>query len=420
MNIVKEQLKEMSFSIEEPENYSIINRDINSILLDEKNFEVLEENVKTIVIWWTNWIWKEIVEKLEKENINRLNIWSRNKETNLENNFIWWDIFDTNSEAYKTILELAESEEPLKIILNAGFNMDKTPKEIDWKNYKDAIDPITWEVWEDITNENVTITPQEKNQIRKKIADRQIAFYKTFFETLSNRESKEKITIVFSNWTIAKYKESPFLKDSMYWYSKQETTKIITNLFWKLKEKNVHVKDVFLALVETDMLKVELLEQTAKLAKILSPYFPLEWKEMNQQWLLNPENIWNFLFKISQINPSKISDQISIINEYDMDIEKISENFEKQKMKIIKLIKNKNFKKEDNYFLLNDDLIDFLLELREKSLDIYYEKNKSKKIKKANLYKTLDIFKENLKTIDKKINFEHLVYLSLKAENNYP
>ncbi len=384
---------------------------LNQIFLDDT----------TVVIWWNGWIWGEVIKILNKNNKKYISIWSRTQPTDINKGFIGWDIYDKNSEAYKVIMkQICNSQSAINIILNAGFNMDKTPKEINWKTYRDAINPKTWEIWEDIMNQNIQITNKEKNKIRREITESQINFYKDFFKNLSERESNKNINVVFSNWTIAKYKESLFLKDSMYWYSKQETTKIITKLFWKLKDKNVNVKDIYLALVETDMLKIDLLDQTAKLAKILSPYFPLDWKEMEQKDLLDPKDIANFLCEILNKKADEIPDQIAVVSKDDLNVSEIQKQFKIQKPKMIEFIKLKNLKKEGDFFILDETLISFLLELRKVWLDVYYEKNKHNIVKKDNLYKTLGVFESNLKTLDKKINFEHLLYLCFKAENNYP
>gem|GEM_PF-5823739 len=85
---------------------------------------------------------------------------------------------------------------------------------------------------------------------------------------------------------------------------------------------------------------------------------------MEQKDLLDPKDIANFLCEILNKKADEIPDQIAVVSKDDLNVSEIQKQFKIQKPKMIEFIKLKNLKKEGDFFILDETLISFLLELR--------------------------------------------------------
>jgi len=197
MNKSIEELKKMKFSTEKPDNYNIINNNINSLLLYEKKFEKILEDAKKILekwwilitwAWW--WIWEKIFD-IWKEEIEFVPIWSRKtasqmaelfRESNNSNTYAWWNLFkEEENHARKLLVSPEIANANWSTLYIAAINPDPAPlidenwnildevgqiinpNNIELNSYWNTINPETGKEWEE------SITEEEKNNIRENI-----------------------------------------------------------------------------------------------------------------------------------------------------------------------------------------------------------------------------------------------------------
>lgn len=444
---------------------------------NEVNTILTGNEYEKVIIWPRTGIWKDISNILYENGISFTPVWSRNEWTiqeiskwaNPDKEGYSWDVFKPETEANKYIIESLPNKKSI-IYLSAGMDMDPyrmldpninpntfaewdgwiddiQKEAIRWKAIlgagdewykkfkniivKDIINPETWQKWHDWT----TIT--EKNELRKRLADNQIEFIRHFIQSLLNRNSREPIVIIFFNTIMAKAFESPMVGDvSHYARFKNEVTKIIEDNRLELEKKWVYIKNIILGLVYSPMLlsrwPVSLIMSKEAADRVWMD-IPIGGKPLVARIPLESLNVAENIIKIANTPPDMTPNLIPYFLEEHWNIKNITIEYEQWGDKILKKVISEREKLwitkdqilENKEINITEAVKDFLIELRQESLDIYISqlslsKEKKEKLKRK-LAKNLEVAREIIKKLPQKIFFKSFIdNVCLRIEWNYP
>ena len=334
--------------------------------------------------------------------------------------FIPGNLFEEGTSAYNFFInELSKFESRCVVQLFSSIDMDSIPVEEDGEIIEDYYDPRDGKKW------NPIVTFEERRNIRIHMADSQILFWKIFLESLLERESREPLIIVCSNSIISKFYENHSVRGhSQYGRLKNSITQVIEEYSEKLKEKNVFIKNILLGLIDTPMFNDRgrlSAERTKRMAETLAPNIPIGGEEMEVEEPLQPDDVAEFLYMIGNIYPQAIPSNINLFHKKHFNIEKLMKDFRDKKNNINKLINKNIIQRERGIVELNENTVNFLIQLRKDSLSHYYNKHKeNKKIKEKRLKNNIYIGEKIVSELSYEISSDKFFDTCLRLEGNYP
>lgn len=387
--------------------------------------KMLEKGTMYIVAGATSGIGKAIGEIIEEDYYP---IGGRNIETladiaieaNRKGFFIPGNLFQEGSSAYNFFVdELFKYKQHGVVQLYASIDMDPIPIEENGCIIEDYYDPRDGKKW------NHAITTKEKRAIRKAMADEQIVFWKRFLESLLKRDSSEPLVIIYANSIISKFYENHAIRRySEYGRLKNTITQLIEEYSERLEKRNIFIKNILLGIIDTPMFinrGAISAERTKKLIGLLAPNIPLAGEEIEVTELLNPKEVAAFLYRLGAIYLKATPSNINLFQTKHLDIDKMMREFIQTRHKITKLIVRNIEKKENNVVVLDENVKQFLLRLREESLTNYYEQHsKNRKIKERKLRDNLIIGERIVSTLSPEVSSDVFLDICVRFEGNYP
>ncbi len=387
--------------------------------------KILEDGEMYIVAGATSGIGKAMGEIIEGDyypvggrNIETLSKIA--KTANQKGFFIPGNLFEEGTSAYNFfIYELSKFDNRCVVQLFSSIDMDAIPVEKNGKVIEDYYDPRSGQKWD------LSISMEERRNIRVAMADSQILFWKKLLESLLTRESHEPLIILYSNSIISKFYENHSVRGhSQYGRLKNVITQYIEEYSEKLKEKNVFIKNIFLGLIDTPMFKDRgdiSANRTRKMVEILAPNIPLGGEEIKANEPLNPYDVAEFLYMIGNIYPQAIPANINLFHNKHLDIAKLMRDFRDKKNIINKLIHKNIFKIEKDIVEVDENVMNFLIQLRKDSLNKYYKENKeNKKIKESRLRNNIYVAEKIVSKLSSEVSSDKFFDTCLRLEGNYP
>ena len=334
--------------------------------------------------------------------------------------FIPGNLFEEGTSAYNFFVnELSKLESRCVVQLFSSIDMDAIPIEENGEIIEDYYDPRSGQKWDD------AILMKERNNIRIAMADSQILFWKNFLESLLSRESQEPLIIICSNSIISKFYENhSFRGHSQYGRLKNTITQLIEEYSDQLRAKNVFIKNILLGLIDTPMFKDRgslSAERTKRIVEAVAPNIPLGGEEIEAKEPLNPNDVAEFLYMVGNIYPQAIPVNINLFNKKHLNIEKLMRDFRNKKNNINKLIHKNIFKRERDIIELDENAMNFLIQLRKDSLTNYYKEHKeNKRVKESRLKNNIYTAEKIVSGLSYEVSADKFFDTCLRLEGNYP